>query len=319
MEEFKIFKFKGIELGYETLLGLLGNKQQFRIKYPLFNCSKHLNTYVISDQNNTVYVYKKPIKIIIQSEKIQKSFSIYSDLDIDNYCSNNNIDKNNLFLENGENFIDWNKIISSNETEIKLIYKEKKELIINEPSIILEEGQIYPVSKYSKNYYKDYFGNDAYENMEFRYENTVIRKIIFENLNNLFSSQCTKFKFTGPFNIGKSITLLQYSRLNEDVFYFNLKVLSNKSDYDCYMILIEEFSRIDGKFYKSVIDIIESNYNKGEKPLNVLFNIMIHLSGYNIVFIFIFDQYKSNSFSIGLKEKLEKLSSIKFQYKNCLL
>ena len=314
MEYKKKFKFEGIDLDYESLLNLMNNRPKFEKKYPLFSFSLHRNTYILTNKIVFAYIYKNPIKIIIQTEKIQESFLANSNLDIDDYCSNKKIDKNNLFFEDGENLNDWSKIISSDEHEIKLVYKEKKELTLDVKVSILEEGKMYKVSEYSR-YYEDYFGFNNGPNTEFNFQKTNTREIIFKNLDKLLDNKCNKFKFTGPFNIGKSLTLLQYSRINEDVFYFNLKVLSNKSEYDCYMILIEEFSRINPNFHDTIISKISSYYQQGKKPLNLLYDIMKDLSGYGFMFIFIFDQFKSNSFTVDIREKFEKLNNnIKIVY-----
>ena len=103
--------------------------------------------------------------------------------------------------------------------------------------------------------------------------------------------------------------------MNKNIFYFNLKVLSNENLYDCYMIMIEEFSRINKKYYDKIMDIIKLSYRKGELPIRTIYNIMAFLSGFNMIFMFIFDQYKSNSFPLDLKEKLDTMKkNIKIVY-----
>ena len=317
MDDLKYFQFIGIRLEYESLLLLLKNGQ-FTKKYPVFQYQLFQDTYIIHHNESSAYIYENPKKVILNFENTKKIFFIHSNLDINKYCLNNNIDINDVYLEHGNKFSNWSKIISSNENELNLYYKEKKQLIFDKIKINLLNKDINIISNYSK-YYKQYFGNNIEPNSEFKYEHTKNRQNILNNLKILFTSDCTKFKFTGPFNIGKSITLLHFSRLGRNIFYFNLKVLSNENLYDCYNIMIEEFSRIHKKYYDTIMNTIKLSYQKGETPIRCIYDIMSFLSGFNIIFIFIFDHYKSNSFDLSLLEKLDKMEkNIKIVYCSCI-
>ena len=313
MEEFKYFEFEGIRIDYTSLLGLL-IKNEFTKQYKDFIIQNRETSYILIHNQKYVCIYKNPIKININSESFIKSFFIYSNLDIEKYCTRYGIDVKNIYLEDGTPFKKVGAITPLYQGEITLKYKNKEELSHINKKPILEMNKTYKVIDYSK-YYKDYFGYDLESNTEFKYLNNDIRKKIFDNLNILWNSNCKKFKFTGPFNIGKSLTLLQFSRVNEDVFYFNLKVLLNKQERDCYIILLEEFSRINEYYFNSIQNIIKSNYLKGTNPIDLLYQIMGYLSNSLAIFIFIFDQYKDSSFSTELKENLNNLSNkIKIVY-----
>ena len=146
-----------------------------------------------------------------------------------------------------------------------------------------------------------------------------IRDNIFQNISRLSEDDIFKFKFTGPFNIGKSITLLEYSRTNRNAFYFNLKVWSNKDDRDRYIILQEEFSRVSKELFDDIQKEINSNYSDGKKPIDSLINIMKILSNSKNIhkFIFIFDQYKYTTFPLDLARELDKLDNKKIKFVYC--
>ena len=301
-------------LEYDSLRKAIENNT-FEKEYPKFTYIQQQNSYMIKYNESSIYIYKKPIKVSFQIGNEKHSIILNSDVDLQTYCSIYNLDINNLFFEDGTAFKDNCKFISEDEDEIKLNYKVKEKLTFPESSFLFKKSDIYyPVSKYS-NYYQDYFGCNIDSDSIFEYKHTETRKKIFKNINSLDNPNCIKFKFTGPFNIGKSITLLQYSRLNDDVFYINLKVLSNKEERDCYMILLEEFSRardFNNYIYKN---IIEPSYEKGKNPIEALLEIMKYLSGKFFTYIFIFDQYKTNSFTPLQEELIKKLEkNIKIVY-----
>ena len=102
MEYKKKFIFEGIDLDYESLLNLMNNRPEFEKKYPLYSFSLHRNTYILTNEKVFAYIYKNPIKINIQTEKIQESFLANSNLDIDDYCSSNNLDNIICFLKLGK-------------------------------------------------------------------------------------------------------------------------------------------------------------------------------------------------------------------------
>ena len=305
--------FDDIQLEYESLRKMIQN-QTFKKNYPKYSFRSYDNVYVIGSNDSSVYIYKEPIKASFQVGNKNYSFLLNSDMDMQTYCHIFNLDINNLFFENGKAFKNNCRFIRSDKNEINLIYKTKKKLTFPEAPFFFRNSKInYKVNEYS-NYYKDYFGDNIEPNTLFKYEHTETREIIFKNIYSLFQSDLIKFKFTGPFNIGKSITLLQYSRLNDDVFYINLKLLSKKEERDCYMILLEEFSRAED-FTDTIYKIIETSYEKGKNPIESLLEIMQYLSGKNFIYIFIFDQYKINSFTPIQEEFIKKLkNNIKIVY-----
>ena len=115
--------------------------------------------------------------------------------------------------------------ISNNELTLDFKEKEKLDEIANLPVFI--ENKIYTIKEYSR-FYKDYFGNDLSSDYKFNFDKNKIRSKIFQNLNILHNGNLKTFKMTGPYSIGKSITLLRYCRLRDSAFYINLKLLKTK-------------------------------------------------------------------------------------------
>ena len=180
-------------------------------------------------------------------------------------------------------------------------------------------GEKHEVKEYSS-FYKDYFEDENLNpDFVFEFDNNNVRKIIFSNILSFHNSKdLHTFKFTGPFNIGKSITLLEYCRTTHNSFYINLKCLINKSIKDSYLMLQDEFARISSNdIFNKIQDVIKSNYSKSTEPLNLIFIIMNLLfeeeKEYN--FTFIFDQFKEDFFSYNQKKYLdEEKFNIKIVY-----
>ena len=312
-KEYDFFDFEGFHIEYCSLLKMLNDKK-IPYNYSALSFQCYNNTYIIMYNQKKAFVYKKTIEVIIQDDNNQTILLMHSDLDMKKYCEDNNKSINNLYTENGNLFINEPKIIPSYKKEIKLIYKKREDLPNRKPSEIFDNIDKNKVGDYSI-FYKDYFGYNIDKNTQFNFMMNDTREQIFKNINHLLSSDFKTFKFTGPFNIGKSITLLQYSRLNEDVFYINLKLLSTKQERDCYLLLQEEFSRINNSYFEMIQEKIISSYKIGKKPIDLILEIMQDLSKLFLTFIFIFDQYKINSFTPGYRLKLEELNTnIKIVY-----
>ena len=316
MVEYNYFEFEGIKIEYSALLNML-NTDNIPAEYSGILYQSFDNTFILTYNGKYAYIYKSPIKVIIQIGNTNIDLLMHSNIDIETYCKNNNLNVNNIYYEDGELFASGLKIIPRDINEIKLINKDRKELPSQEKNKTFDVARMYMVNEYSK-YFKYYFGYDISANTVFLYRKTETRKKIFMNLYKLSSSTLKKFKFTGPFNIGKSITLLQYSRLNENVFYINLKVLKvlyNESERDCYILLKEEFSRISKFVFDTIQETIDKNYKEGTDPIDLIFIIIDTLSKSSMIFVFIFDQYKNNSFSPIHQQQLENLSNnIKIVY-----
>jgi len=315
-KEYDFFDFEGFHIEYCSLLKMLNDKK-ISDNYSALSFQCYNNTYIIMYNQKKAFVYKKTIEVIIQDDNNQTILLMHSDLDMKKYCEDNNKSINNLYMENGNLFINEPKIIPSYKKEIKLIYKKREDLPNRKPSEIFDNMDKNKVGDYSI-FYEDYFGYNIDKNIQFNFIMNDTREQIFKNINHLLSSDFKTFKFTGPFNIGKSITLLQYSRMNEDVFYINLKFLSTKQERDCYLLLQEEFSRINNSYFEMIQEKIISSYKIGKKPIDLILEIMQDLSKLFLTFIFIFDQYKINSFTPGYRLKLEELNT-NIKIENCLL
>ena len=323
--EGKNFHFNEIKIGYDSLLKML-KENTFSTSYPLYAFLGNYFSYKIYKKDLTgfpVIIFRKLIKvnIKIQDSNKEEIFLAHSNLDIENYCKEKAIDINSLYLNNGEKYN--NNDIQQycfyiKDNELELFSKEKEELPDISPNFLFEIGKKYKVKEYST-YYKDYFENeDLNPDYEFEYMTNDIRNEIFSNILSLQTSyELETFKFTGPFNIGKTITLLEYCRTTNNAFYLNLKYLTIKSLKDSYIMLREEFSRIAPDIFQEIQDIIKDHYSIFTPALDLIFIIMEvffkQKKQYN--FLFIFDQYKEDIFSNKIKEYLKKINdNIKIVY-----
>ena len=312
----QIFVFHDIKEEYESLLEKLKNKTLSE-NYPSYNCMGNFYSYKIinTELNDSVVVFLNTIKVNILFDDSNKNvtFLARSNLDIKNFCKKNFIDINALYLNDNkiyknDNFLKYLSYIKNKV--LNLFFKEKEGLLEISQKNLFSLGEEYKVKEYST-FYKDYFEDENLDpDFMFAYDNNDIRQEIFNNIISLQSSNDLQtFKFTGPFNIGKSITLLEYSRTTDNSFYINLKCLKNKSIKDSYLMLQEEFARISScDIFKEIQGIIKSNYYKYTEPIDLIIIIMKYLfekrTNYN--FLFIFDQFKEDYFSYNQKKYLEQ-------------
>ena len=124
----------------------------------------------------------------------------------------------------------------------------------------------------------------------------------------------TKFKFTGPISIGKTVFLLRFCHSCPNAFYINLKVLSKEKVEKGYSIIQEEFSRLK-EYFDEVQSIINNNYKKEQKPIESIVELIDYFSKIGLNFLFVFDQFKNKYLKIKENIKLDNLkSNIKFVY-----
>ena len=321
--EYKNIEFNEISLTYGSLLEMLKNKA-FTQTYSTYISQQNFFCYKISRRDlldKPVIIFKNKLKIIIHlNNKKEEIIFARSNVDIKKFCIEKSININLLLLNDTEKFeiYKFEKYYNYiNGNVLNLYFPNRKELSNISAKSLFNLEDDYKVSEYSS-YYKDYFDDDNLDpNYVFKFENNETRKEILGNMLNLQTSSLNTFKFTGPLNTGKSITLLEYSRTCENAFYINLKILKNKPIYDCYTILQEEFSRISEQLFEIIQNIIKSNYTLNTPPLNLIVIIMDILKNEKQYgqFLFALDQYKEDIFSLDLLTKLkEKRDNIKIVY-----
>ena len=75
-----------------------------------------------------------------------------------------------------------------------------------------------------------------------------MREEIFSNILLLKDfEEIKKYKLTGPFSTGKSMTLFMFSRFYKNAIYINLKVLkkNNENKKKCLEIILSECCRVN--------------------------------------------------------------------------
>ena len=262
-----IFQFNEIKEDYTSLLKKL-NENTFSNSYPFYNYIGNYFSYKIFKKDLTgspAIIFRKKIKVNIKlknsnGQDKKETFFAHSNIDIKNICKEKLIDINSLLLNDGEaykndDFQFYFSYIKNDELELSMKSNEKLPKISHKDLFV--PGVNHKVKDYST-YYKDYFEDkDLNPDDEFEYKSNEVREEIFNNIFLLQgSSELETFKFTGPFNIGKTITLLELCRTTHNAFYLNLKYLTINSFRDCYIMLQEEFSRIVPEIFAEIQEII---------------------------------------------------------------
>lgn len=321
----KILKFYDIKGDYKSILEKLKNNTLSEY-YPMYKYMGNYFSYKLfnKDLSDSVVIFIEEIKVNIQSKDLKKNetFLAHSNLDIKNFCKKKLINMDELYLSDTQNYKNdniLNYLSFIKDKELNLFIKEKEKLPEISSKLLFILGEQYKVKEYSS-FYKDYFEDENLNpDFVFKFDYNDVRKEIFNNILSMHNSnKLHTFKFTGPFNIGKSITLLEYCRTTHDSFYLNLKCLINKSIKDSYLMIQEEFARISSnEIFKKIQDIIIFNYSKSTDPLNLIIIIMKSLfeEEKENNFSFIFDQFKEDFFSYNQKKYLEEVkSNIKIVY-----
>jgi hypothetical protein len=173
----------------------------------------------------------------------------------------------------------------------------------------------YTPNEYSKYFYEYFLYEDKEKgNKKLPFQKNQMREIIFDNINGMSLNKKIKtFKFTGPSSIGKSLTLLRFSRMSYNVAYINLKVLNEcKNDLlKSYSIVMSELERFDIKRkLQDFLKVVNESYNDNKSYLILLLNIMKFLSEFQITFVFIFDQFKLKYLIDNFMETIKEFDNI---------
>ena len=275
------------------------------------------NSYIFQFHNDDYYIiFLSIIQVIFHIEDEENreiKENIRTNYDINNLVEKNKINKEDVFLGNRQlkkviNNID--NYINNDKLELRVIINRIPEAKFGEKP--LKENIDYKREQYSE-YFSEYFENfnPLQKKKIFKFKNNELRQEIFHNIGVLRrENECKKYKITGPFSIGKSITLFVYSRFNNNVIYINLKTLKkNMKDYrKCLKIIFSECSRV--KLNKAYFCVKISSLKVEENILNqLLYIIEIILDSAENNIILILDQFKSENidYEKNFEKKIENL------------
>ena len=249
-----------LSLDADTLIKLIKDgKEKFKTKYPDI-------TYLI-DENSYIFVLKggKEIKKYIVFEnnvevklntinKEIKSFSFFirTNLELFNQIKQSEFDFDRITILNKEtkklkgciNVI--NIYVKNNVLNLQIIKADIPDIKFD--TNCLQMGKDYPPQAYSK-YFELYFpsaGKNKDNSFKFIYSpkrREIRNNIVYLNDNETIK----KYKLTGPFATGKSMTLFKISKSLINVIYINLKIMKKyaKNYYAFLEILFEESSKVD--------------------------------------------------------------------------
>ena len=267
-------------------------------------------------------IFKEKIKVEISKSNNEENplyFEIRSNLQLLNYLEEFNMDINHLIILNEaknklsdcintiQNYVENNSIkLKLKEVNIPKIEFGKDCLLYNED---------YTPNAYSKYFYQ-YFPSEKEEPDKIFYfyksnEREQIKKNIFELKT---KKKIKKYKLTGPYAIGKSLTLFKISKSFINIIYINLKIMKMYEN-NCYAfleILFSESSRVkmseknEKEFNKKIKTLIlqENIFEIFIKILKLILNL---IEGRTLILIL--DQYKPKNYNNYLlfQEKIDEL------------
>ena len=312
-KEKKILSYKVeqiIEMCNKSKSGIIINDISFEPRINCYNFFLGENIYII-------FYSKIKVEITINNTVIVEDY-IRTNYDIIELIKKNKIDEEDVFLNEDQlgeiiNYIDC--YVKNKKLKLKI-----KNII---PQATFRQNLLniykrnYTRSEYSQ-YFSEYFENYNPENKDniFKFKTNELREEIYHNIIELrHSNTIQKYKITGPFSIGKSITLFVFSKTLKNVIYINLKVLKkNKDDHQkCLKIIFSEISRvaIDDYYFNEKIKSLEVEQNILKQ---LLFIIKIILDSTKENIILILDQYKSENYEYEktFPDEIKKL----YQWKN---
>ena len=212
----KIFSYEEI---YENVLikniGILGE----------YLVIKQNNFFVLQGENLILFSNKK-VKLIVQIQNSENEYEIFSSIQIDEIIK----DLKNPYIKFKDNKINYrlnyqNIFLYVENDSIKIYEEEKKYKSFIQNCITLKEK--FTPKELTPNFYIYFkYNNKIDENKIFDYIESEERNNLNEYFYKLLTINSLQFfKFSGPTSIGKSTSLLKFSKTILNCIYLNLKVL----------------------------------------------------------------------------------------------
>ena len=296
----KIFSYEEI---YENVLikniGILGE----------YLVIKQNNFFVLQGDNLILFSNKK-VKLIVQIQNSENEYEIFSSIQIDEIIK----DLKNPYIKFKDNKINYrlnyqNIFLYIENDSIKIYEEEKKYKSFIQNCITLKEK--FTPKELTPNFYIYFkYNNKIDENKIFDYIESEERN----NLNEYFYklliiNSLHFFKFSGPTSIGKSTSLLKFSKTILNCIYLNLKVLKKLKNepIESFNIIISECINLvfqNKEFLKNnFIELLKKCQDKNAwEIIEEIFNF--HKIN-NLPLILIFDQFKLENIDIPIFEGIK--------------
>ena len=304
----------------DEIKSMLDNNQYYFDKYEI---NKYKNCFFIFDPNdvqNIEYIFNKPIKIIYKNVLINNNFidlvedNVISSIQITETLKKYNI--NGEFINEDGNYIEYNDnkfnliYLFNNFNNITFYNNNYVILKLEELKIPINiednEFKLEEISKNFNNYFKYYDSNLK----KLKYFNSDNRKIFLQNLQKFYlNNNLHYFKISGPSDIGKSTSLLLFSRTFSNILYFNIETLlymyQSNDKKPMISLFISELSRIflNKNEKENLIKFFYQLLNK--TPWNIIYYLMKYLQKFHILFIF--DQFKIKNIDEEILNNIYKL------------
>ena len=276
---------------------------------------REIQNYIVFEENVVV----KLNRLNKQTDSI--SFNIRTNLELFNFIKQTEFDFERITIL-GEADIKLkdkidiiNNYVKKNILELQIIQGDIPDIKFE--MNCLEMGKDYSLDVYSK-YFDIYFPSikREKEDNEFKFIYSSERKQIRDNIMSLNNSKTLKkYKLTGPFSTGKSMTLFKISKSWFNIIYINLKAIKEyRKDYYKFLeILFAESSRVKltsvkREEFKKKVKLISLEFSILDILIQVI-KLFLELNG-NENITLILDQFKSSNieYDISFKERIKELN-----------
>ena len=227
------FLNKDCQLKYGDLLNDIKSGNIINTKYIIFNSFDYFSV-TDHDKINTIYFFKKPIKVKIlnssNKEIVSEMENIVSINEIRNKCVEKNLNEPYRIINQSKVYLNSLDFLLNIKEDLNVFVDETIKIIninsTNKPTILQSETF---EPKNLSNYFFDIFKYNKNDGSYFSFNKDIGKRInLIGKLDKLIRDEMLKlFKFTGPSSIGKSTTLIVWSRLNYNILYLHLKYLQN--------------------------------------------------------------------------------------------
>ena len=275
----------------------------------IFNGEKY---FLIFNNDNKFLIFKNSIEIILVNDDKKENGKIYK---IESQLQLFNLLKQKNFIlpyiktnENKRIYLNRHNIIDEFTNLKYTIYNDNskiKELINNEPKSLSIKFKPIELSENFYEYFK--YSNIEEKNEFFEYyndNNDTGRKKLERLLCKLaISTKLSLLKITGTTCIGKSTTLLKFSRNNMNILYFNLKYFREQEKKNNYVNIINTFIEECKRLYLKKDNLIEQlNYffvnSLGNNYIKILIGFINIIKNDEVIIIL--DQFKNKDESYHL-------------------
>ena len=288
------------------------NNSLLKTKYKKIFFNLRNKSLIITINDIDYIVFEKNIKINIFNNKNENLYNTFirTNLELKKYLDSNKIDINKIIISDNNSSLSaqiniLDNFIQNDCVNLILIENKYPNIIFNQKCLDINKNY-YPeaYSQYFNEYFPAQKKNGQSEILE--YKNSDERKKIYKNIIFMTGIESIKrYKITGPFSTGKSMTLFKISKSLRNIIYINLKTINKyiKDKFKCLEIIFSEFSRVflkdkEIEVFNKKLELINFEINILNILLEII-NVILDINNDHYI-ILILDQYKSSNIDSDL-------------------